>query len=104
MARSGSVIANTNGKLIATYEQFHRFWAWTCYTAAAAQRQLKALGFVEVKEGCAGNADERQPNLFRLTFLPAEGTPSAWSAKARVPVGVDFLELLAGPKTDKLAF
>ena len=29
--------------------------------------------------GCAGNADERQPNQFRLTFLPAEGVPGTGS-------------------------
>jgi hypothetical protein len=74
-ARSGGVAANTNGTLIATYEQFHRCWGMDSHTAAAALRQLKVLGFVEVKYGCAGNANERQPNQFRLTFLPAEGTP-----------------------------
>ena len=79
-SRSGGLTHNVNGKLIATYEQFRRFWGMDSHTAAAAMRQLKVLGFVEVTEtGCAGNADERQPNQFRLTFLPAEGVPGTGS-------------------------
>jgi hypothetical protein len=76
---SGGLAHNVNGKLVATYEQFRRLWGMDSHTVAAALRQLKALGFVEVEPGCAGNAAERQPNLFRLTFLPAEGTPGTGS-------------------------
>jgi hypothetical protein len=79
-SRSGGLAHNVNGGLIATYEQFRRFWGMDSHTAAAAMRQLKALGFVKVTEpGCAGNADERQPNQFRLTFLPAKGMPGTGS-------------------------
>ena len=56
-SRSGGISSNANGKLIATYEQFSRFWGMDPHTVAAALRELKALGFVEVTEhGCAGNA------------------------------------------------
>jgi predicted nucleic acid-binding Zn ribbon protein len=79
-ARSGGLAGNTNGKLIVTYEQFSRCWGLDSHTIAAALRQLKALGFIEVTEqGCAGNADECQPNQYRLTFLPAEGVPGKGS-------------------------
>ena len=74
-ARSGGIAANTNGKLIATYQRFHRAWGMDSHTAAAAMRQLVALGFIERKKGASGNADEYSPSTYRLTFLPAEGTP-----------------------------
>ena len=72
-ARSGGIVANTNGRLVATYERFHRFWGMDLHTAAAAMRQLIALGFIERKSGSSGNADEFEPSTYRLTFLPAEG-------------------------------
>src|SRR6202034_4719326 len=57
-ARSGGIVANTNGKLIATYDRFHLVWGMDSHTAAAALRVLVALGFIERKKGCTGNADE----------------------------------------------
>jgi hypothetical protein len=79
-SRSGGLAHNVNGQLIATYERMCRFWGMDSHTVAAAMRQLKTLGFVEVTEpGCSGNADERQPNQFRLTFLPAVGVPGTGS-------------------------
>jgi hypothetical protein len=87
-ARSGGIKAKT--KLVATYEQLSRCWGMDEHTVARALRQLKALGFLEVtEEGCAGNADEHQPNLFRLTFLPAEGVAGTGSNEWRQIVPED---------------
>ena len=49
-SRNGGLTHNVNGKLVATYEQFQRFWGMDSHTVAAALRQLKALGFVEVSQ------------------------------------------------------
>ena len=49
------------------------------HTVATALRMLTALGFLERVQGCAGNADEREPNRYCLTFLPAEGVPGTGS-------------------------
>jgi hypothetical protein len=37
------------------------------HSIAAALRDLKALGFIDIKPGQGGNGEFRQPNLFRLT-------------------------------------
>lgn len=65
-----------NGKLPVTYEQFVEY-GMDRATIAPAIRETEALGFIEVTErGCAGNADARRPNLFRLTYRNAEGVLS----------------------------
>jgi hypothetical protein len=78
-ARSGGIAANTNGELVATYERFRRFWGMDSHTAAAAMRQLIALGFIGRKKGASGNAGEYAPSTYRLTFLPAEGVAGTGS-------------------------
>jgi hypothetical protein len=49
-ARSGGLAHNTNGTLIATYEQFCRVWNMDRHTVAAALRELKALGIQVVTD------------------------------------------------------
>ena len=61
-----------NGRLPATFEQFVAYGIHR-HAVARALRELAGLGFIEITEhGRAGNADWRRPNLFRLTYLPAE--------------------------------
>lgn len=60
-----------NGKLPVTYDQFQSFGI-DRQAIAPAIRELAALGFIEItRPGRAGNADYRQPNLFRLTYRPS---------------------------------
>jgi len=83
-ARNGGTKHNTNGKLIVTYRQFCTFWKMSMRSVMRAVNELEALGFlVKAVQGCGGNADERQPNQYRLTFLPAEGVPGAGSHEWR---------------------
>jgi hypothetical protein len=74
-ARNGGLKHNTNGQLIVTYEQFCKYWGMDSHSVARAIRVLVALGFLERAKGCGGNADQHEPNTYRLTFLPAEGFP-----------------------------
>jgi hypothetical protein len=71
-----------NGKLPCTYDDFHDYGIHR-HCIARAIRETAALGFVEVTErGCAGNAEYRSPNLFRLTYRPAKGILVALPARA----------------------
>jgi hypothetical protein len=66
---------NDNGKLPVTFEQFVEY-RMDRHAVAPAIREAVALGFLEVTEhGCGGNAEFRSPNLFRLTYRPANGAP-----------------------------
>jgi hypothetical protein len=78
-ARHGGPGANINGKIVASYERFAKFWGMDKHSVAMALRELVALGFIERKKGSAGNADARESNAFRLTYLPAEGVPGTGS-------------------------
>jgi hypothetical protein len=52
-----------------TYEQFIEYGIGNRRVVAAGIREAVALGFLEiVRQGRAGNADYRQPTLYRLTF------------------------------------
>ena len=62
-----------NGRLPVTFDQFEDYGIHR-HAISAAIREAVALGFIEItEEGRAGNADWRKPNLFRLTYRPAEG-------------------------------
>ena len=64
-----------NGKLPVTFDDFVRYGI-NRQQIAPAIRECEALGFLEVTErGRAGNAEFRTPNLFRLTYVYAAGTP-----------------------------
>jgi DNA-binding MarR family transcriptional regulator len=65
-----------NGKLPVTFDQLAEYGIDRA-SIAPAIRELEALGFIEVTErGCAGNADLRRPNKFRLTYRGAVGVLS----------------------------
>ncbi len=62
-----------NGKLPVTFDDFQGYGIHR-QAIAPAIRELVALGFVEItRQGCAGNAEHRSPNLYRLTARPAQG-------------------------------
>jgi hypothetical protein len=59
---------NDNGKLPVTYEDFIEYGVHR-HSIAPAIREAIALGFIEVtKRGRGGNAESREPSLYRLTF------------------------------------
>lgn len=61
-----------NGKLPVTYEHFVEF-GMDRHAIAPAIRELVALGFIEITERGHPSAGEfRNPNKFRLTFLPTK--------------------------------
>jgi hypothetical protein len=75
--------AKINGKLIVTFEQL-RGYGMDRHAIAPAIREAVALGFVKItRQGCAGNADQRQPTQYRLTYHPAEGVPGYGSNEWR---------------------
>jgi hypothetical protein len=64
---------NDNGRLPVTYEQFVSYGIER-HSIGPAIRECVALGFLEVTEhGCAGNAEFRSSNKFRLTYRPVKG-------------------------------
>jgi hypothetical protein len=62
-----------NGNLCVTFAQFVEYGLHP-KAVGPAIRELVALGFIEItRQGRGGNADYRQSNLYRLTFLPTDG-------------------------------
>jgi hypothetical protein len=62
-----------NGHLPVTYEHFVEYGLHR-KAVPPAIRELEALGFIQITQrGCGGNADLRQPSLYRLTFRHAKG-------------------------------
>jgi hypothetical protein len=57
-----------NGDLAVTKKNFINYGICDRLVAPAI-REAEALGFIRVKRGRGGNADERQPNRFGLTFV-----------------------------------
>ena len=59
---------NDNGKLPVTYQNFIDY-SMVRGSIAPALREAEALGFIEcTKRGSGGNAEYREPSLYRLTF------------------------------------
>ena len=57
-----------NGRLACTFDHFVEFGIER-HAIAPAIREAVALGFVQItRPGCAGNANYRQPTLYRLTY------------------------------------
>jgi hypothetical protein len=57
-----------NGRLACTFEHFVEFGVHR-HAIAPAIREAVALGFVQItRPGCAGNANYRQPTLYRITY------------------------------------
>jgi hypothetical protein len=74
---------NDNGRLPVTYENFVSHGI-DRHAIGPATREAVALGFLEITHhGCAGNAEFRSPNLFRLTYRPAKGIPGDGSHEWR---------------------
>jgi hypothetical protein len=87
--------AKENGKLIVTYKQFCSYGIHD-RAVAPAIREVIALGFVvRTQKGVAGNADERQPSQYRLTYQPAEGVPGYGSDEWRAITTSEEAERLA---------
>jgi hypothetical protein len=62
-----------NGKLPVTYKDFVEFGI-DRHAVKPGLSEVVALGFLEVtRQGRAGNAEWRQPSLYRLTFRHSEG-------------------------------
>jgi hypothetical protein len=62
-----------NGALPVTYDDFVRYGVHR-QSIRPAINELIALGFVEItRKGRAGNAEFREPNLFRLTYRHSKG-------------------------------
>jgi hypothetical protein len=58
-----------NGRLPVTFDDFTNYGVER-HAISPAIRELEALGLIEITQrGRAGNADFRQPNIFRLTYL-----------------------------------
>ena len=65
---------NDNGQLPVTFEHFVEYGIYRNGVAAAI-REAEALGFIRVTErGRGGNAEQRRPNLFYLTFWNWRGS------------------------------
>ena len=63
-----------NGKLPVTFANLRKFGMANGELIARGIRELRALGFVELtRVGRAGNGEHRKANLFRITYLPADG-------------------------------
>jgi len=63
-----------NGRLPVTFENFIAY-GMDRHSIAPAIRECVALGFIEVTvQGRAGNAEFRQPNMFRLTYVFTKDT------------------------------
>jgi hypothetical protein len=66
---------NDNGRLPVTTDQFVEY-GMDRGAVAPAIREAEALGFIRVTErGRGGNAEQRRPNLFYLTFSNWRGEP-----------------------------
>jgi len=61
-----------NGLLPVTYDHFMEY-GLNRHAIGPAIRELVALGFITVQEGCAGNASHRIPNKYGLTYRGPEG-------------------------------
>jgi hypothetical protein len=83
-----------NGRLPVTFKDF-REYGIHYEGIAPAIREAEALGFIEItRRGRAGNAEFRQPNLFRLTFHRSAGDYGDGTHEWQ-KIGEDEAELLA---------
>jgi hypothetical protein len=88
---------NDNGKLPVTYQNFVDYGIDRACVFSAIQ-ECSALGFAVVTErGVAGIGEFRAPNLFRLTYRPADGIDGDGSHEWRMFASPD--EALSAAKT-----
>jgi hypothetical protein len=69
-----------NGELIVTHKDFLQYGIHD-HAVAPGIRELEALRLIRVTQrGQAGNADQRRPTKFELTYRPTKGGPpsDAW--------------------------
>jgi hypothetical protein len=64
-----------NGDLIVTYTEMAEYGLGHRRIRARAVREIEALRLAAVTHGRAGNREFREPNRYRLTYLPANGSP-----------------------------
>jgi hypothetical protein len=65
-----------NGKLTVTYADFAKYCGrQNPRTLVQAVRQAEALGFIIVVRGIGGIGAARQPNQYRLTYMPGQKGP-----------------------------
>jgi hypothetical protein len=84
-----------NGKLPVTFDDLERYGIHR-QAIAPAIREGQALGFLVITEqGCAGNAEHRSPNLFRLTYRHAKGLPGDGTHEWRKIGTIEVAEALA---------
>jgi hypothetical protein len=84
-----------NGQLPVTYDDFVNYGVHR-HSIRPAINELVALGFLEItRVGRAGNADFREPNLFRLTFRPSKSTSSDGSHEWKAVKSEEEAERLA---------
>ena len=87
-----------NGKLPVTYTDFEK-WGVRADSIAGAIRALAALGLIEIaRHGYAGAAERREPNLYRLTYIPS------WNAGRADESGThEYLKIKAVVEAQKIA-
>jgi hypothetical protein len=84
-----------NGVLPVPYDHFVEYGIHR-HAIAPAIRELVALGLVEVTQrGCAGNAEFKQPNLYRLTYRNAKGAAGDGTHEWRLVKTVEQAEQIA---------
>jgi hypothetical protein len=64
-----------NGSLIVTYADMAKYGLGHRRICARVIREIAVLGLAEVAHGRSGNREFREPNRYRLTYLPANGKP-----------------------------
>jgi hypothetical protein len=65
-------LCKRGGKLIVTYKAFEQYGIHH-HAIGPGLRELEALGFITITQrGLAGNADQRRPHMFKLTYLPTD--------------------------------
>jgi hypothetical protein len=88
-----------NGQLVATYDDLAKYALCQNPRAIAqAVRQAEALGFIIVTRGIGGIGATRQPNHFRLTYLPGQNGGPATDEWTEIQSEEDARARLAGVK------
>jgi hypothetical protein len=98
-----------NGRLPVTFRNLIEFGIPNRDNIARGIREIGALGFAELtRHGRAGNGEFRTPNLFRLTYLPANGkrTTDEWQQIRTIEDAKEIVrkitENVTGPVTENV--
>lgn len=92
-----------NGKLPITYQDLIAFGIHD-HAIGPGLREIEVLGFVEIEHGIAGSAAHRKPNLFRLTYRPAngKGETDEWARIGSIEQAEKLVSQARGAKTKAL--